>query len=77
MLRPVFWSVKGLTEYTGVTVLGAVSAAFPGIINRRRRWDLTFYSLFAGGFVLLAAVVLGLSALGGHLQIPPHLGKWL
>jgi polysaccharide chain length determinant protein (PEP-CTERM system associated) len=77
MLRPVFWSVKGLTEHTGIAVLGAVSAAFPGIINRRRRWDLAFYSLFAGGFVLLAAVILGLSALGGHLQIPPHLGKWL
>jgi hypothetical protein len=77
MLRPVFWSVKGLTEHTGVIVLGAVSAAFPGIINRRRRWDLALYSLFAGGFVLLAAVVLGFSILGQHLQIPPELDDWL
>src|ERR1700683_4286989 len=39
-LKPVFWSVKGLTAFTGVTVLGAVSAAFPKAIDRRRRLDL-------------------------------------
>lgn len=77
-LKPVFWSVKGLTAFTGVTVLGAVSAAFPKAIDRRRRLDLAFYSLFMGGFVLLAALVLGFSMLGQHLRLPPDLGKhWL
>jgi polysaccharide chain length determinant protein (PEP-CTERM system associated) len=78
MMQPVFWSVKGLTEYTGVTVLGAVSAAFPKAIDRRRRLDLAFYTLFVSGFVLLGAVVLGFSMLGQHLSLPPDLGKtWL
>jgi polysaccharide chain length determinant protein (PEP-CTERM system associated) len=78
MMRPVFWSVKGLTQFTGVTVLGAVSAAFPKAIDRRRRLDLAFYSLFVGGFVLLGAVVLGFSILGQHLHLPSDLGKhWL
>lgn len=77
VLKPVFWSIKGLTEYTGVTVLGAVSAAFPRVINRRRRWDLAFYTVFAGAFVLVAAMVLGFSVLGEHLRLPPELRSWL
>jgi polysaccharide chain length determinant protein (PEP-CTERM system associated) len=77
ILKPVFWSVRTLTENTGATVLGAVSAAFPQTLRRRRRWDLAFYTVCAGSFVLLAAVVLGFSLLGEHLTLPPDLGSWL
>jgi polysaccharide chain length determinant protein (PEP-CTERM system associated) len=77
ILKPVFWSVRTLTESTGATVLGAVSAAFPQILRRRKRWDLALYSLVAGSFVILAVVVLGFSVLGVHLTLPSDVGSWL
>jgi polysaccharide chain length determinant protein (PEP-CTERM system associated) len=77
LLKPVFWSVRTLAENTGATVLGAVSPAFPQALLRRKRWDVSFYTLFAGSFFLLAAVVLGLSLLGEHLTLPPDIGKLL
>jgi polysaccharide chain length determinant protein (PEP-CTERM system associated) len=77
LLKPVFLSVRTLAENTGATVLGAVSAAFPRKLQRRKRWDLAFYSFIAGSFMLLAAVVLGLSLLGEHLTLPPELKEWL
>lgn len=77
MLKPVFWSVRTLAENTGATVLGAVSPAFPQALLRRKRWDVSFYTLFAGSFFLLAAVVLGLSLLGQHLTLPPDIGSLL
>jgi hypothetical protein len=66
-----------LAENTGATVLGAVSPAFPQALLRRKRWDVSFYTLFAGSFLLLAVVVLGLSLLGQHLMLPPDMGKLL
>jgi polysaccharide chain length determinant protein (PEP-CTERM system associated) len=77
VLKPVFWSVKTLAEYTGATVLGAVSPAFPQALLRRKRWDVSFFTLFAGSFFLLAAVVLGFSLLGEHLALPHDLGSLL
>jgi polysaccharide chain length determinant protein (PEP-CTERM system associated) len=77
LLKPVFWSVRTLAEHTGATVLGAVSPAFPQALLRRKRWDVSFYTLFAGSFLLLAVVVLGLSLLGQHLMLPPDMGKLL
>ena len=77
LLKPVFWSVRTLAEHTGATVLGAVSPAFPQALLRRKRWDVSFYTLFAGGFLLLAVVVLGLSLLGQHLTLPSDMGKLL
>jgi polysaccharide chain length determinant protein (PEP-CTERM system associated) len=77
ILKPVFWSVRTLAENTGATVLGAVSPAFPQTLLRRQRWDVAFYTLFAGSFVLLAVVVLGFSLIGEHLTLPPDIGNWL
>jgi len=77
ILKPVFWSVRTLAEHTGATVLGAVSPAFPQTLLRRKRWDVAFYTVFAGSFFLLAAVVLGFSLLGEHLALPHDLGSLL
>jgi hypothetical protein len=66
-----------LAEHSGAPVLGAVSPAFPQALLRRKRWDVSFYTLFAGSFLLLAVVVLGLSLLGQHLMLPPDMGKLL
>jgi polysaccharide chain length determinant protein (PEP-CTERM system associated) len=77
ILKPVFWSVRTLAEHTGATVLGAVSPAFPQTLLRRKRWDVAFYTVFAGSFFLLAAVVLGFSLLGEHLALPRDLGSLL
>jgi polysaccharide chain length determinant protein (PEP-CTERM system associated) len=77
ILKPVFWSVRTLSENTGATVLGAVSAAFPKTLQRRRRWDVALYSLATFSFVCVAIVVLGASLLGLHLTIPHELGAWL
>jgi polysaccharide chain length determinant protein (PEP-CTERM system associated) len=75
LLQPVYWSVRSLAEATGATVLGAVSPAFPQALLQGRRRDLSLYTMFAGGFLLLAAVVLGLSLLGEHLTLSPHTGN--
>jgi polysaccharide chain length determinant protein (PEP-CTERM system associated) len=77
LLKPVFWSVRTLAEASGATVLGAVSPAFPQAMLRRKRWDLAFYTFFAGSFLLVAAVVLGFSLLGEHLTLPPNMGSLL
>lgn len=77
ILKPVFWSVRTLAQNTGATVLGAVSPAFPKALLRRNRWDAAFYTLFAGSFMLLGAVVLGFSLLGQHLTLPADLRSWL
>jgi polysaccharide chain length determinant protein (PEP-CTERM system associated) len=77
ILKPVFWSVRTLSENTGATVLGAVSAAFPKVLQRRRRWDVALYSLATVSFVFVAIAVLGASLLGLHLTIPRELGAWL
>ena len=76
-MKPVFWSVRRLAEDTGATVLGAVSAAFPKRLARRRRWDGALYTVMAGGFVALAAVVLGFSWMGMHLTLPAEIRGWL
>jgi polysaccharide chain length determinant protein (PEP-CTERM system associated) len=64
ILNPVFWSVRTLTEYTGATALGAVSAAFPMRLRWSKGLDLTFYSVAAAGFVAVAIVLLGFSLFG-------------
>jgi len=76
ILKPVFWSVRTLTESTGATVLGAVGAAFPKTFRRRKRWDAVLYSLATAGFVAVAVVVLAFSLMGLHLTIPNALGTW-
>jgi polysaccharide chain length determinant protein (PEP-CTERM system associated) len=76
-MKPVFWSVRSLAEDTGATVFGAVSAAFPRKLARRSRWDVALYSVATGGFVALAAVILGFSWLGRHLTLPPEIRGWL
>jgi polysaccharide chain length determinant protein (PEP-CTERM system associated) len=75
LLNPVFWSVRTLAETTGATVLGAVSPAFPQALVYHKRRDLSLYTMFAGGFLLLAVVVLGLSVLGEHLTLSPNIGN--
>jgi polysaccharide chain length determinant protein (PEP-CTERM system associated) len=77
MLKPVFWSVRTLTEITGATVLGAVSSAYPKRLGRLKALDLTLYSLAAISFVFVAIVVLGFSWLGMHLTLPREVGDWL
>jgi polysaccharide chain length determinant protein (PEP-CTERM system associated) len=77
LLKPVFFSVKSLAETTGATVLGAVSPAFPQALLLRKRLDLSLYTMFAGGFLLLGFVVLGLSLLGEHLKLPSNIGNLL
>jgi polysaccharide chain length determinant protein (PEP-CTERM system associated) len=76
LVKPVFWSVRALTESTGVTVLGAVSGAFPKRMRLRRGVDITLYSTAAAGFVAVAIVVLGFSWLGLHLTLPTEIGRW-
>lgn len=76
-LKPVFWSVKTLADSTSAVVLGAVSAAFPLTLRRRRRWGFVFYSLATSCFMLVAIVVLGFSILGLHLTLPPELRSLL
>jgi polysaccharide chain length determinant protein (PEP-CTERM system associated) len=77
MLKPVFWSVRTLTEITGATVLGAVSSAYPKRLGRLKALDLTLYSLAAISFVFVALVVLGFSWLGMHMTLPREVGNWL
>jgi polysaccharide chain length determinant protein (PEP-CTERM system associated) len=76
-IKPVFWSVRTLTEATGATVLGAVGAAFPNTLRRRKTWDLAFYSVLAGSFVVVAIVVFGFSVSGMHLAVPTEVRSWL
>jgi polysaccharide chain length determinant protein (PEP-CTERM system associated) len=76
LVKPVFWSVRALTESTGVTVLGAVSGAFPKRMRLRRGVDFTLYSMVAAGFVAVAIVVFGCSWLGVHLTLPSEIGRW-
>jgi polysaccharide chain length determinant protein (PEP-CTERM system associated) len=77
ILRPVFWSVRTLTENTGATVLGAVSGAFPQVLRRRKRWEFACFTLASTSFVLLAVTVLGFSLMDVHLQIPFAIEGWL
>jgi len=77
LLNPVFWSVRALTASTGVTVLGAVSGAFPNRLRLRRGVDMTLYTIVAAGFVAVAVLVLGFSWLGMHLRLPREIGNWL
>ena len=75
-IKPVFWSVRTLTAATGATVLGAVGAAFPNTLRRRKTWDLAVYAAIAGSFVVVAVVVFGFSVSGMHLTLPP-VRSWL
>lgn len=70
-LRPVIYSAVGLTELTGVRVLGVVSTAFPDSSKRAQRRDTRRIAWAALCFVVAFAVVLMLSRAGfrlsGHL----------
>jgi polysaccharide chain length determinant protein (PEP-CTERM system associated) len=63
LLHPVFWSKKTLADFTGVEVFGAVSPAFPEVLQRTTRRDLVWYSAAGAGLVLMAVLVLAL----GHV----------
>jgi len=73
IVKPVFWSVRTLSESTGATVLGAVSSAFPKTLYRRKHWDVAFYTIAASTFGLVAVAIFGFSLLGRWLEI----GSWL
>jgi hypothetical protein len=63
-LKPVFTTARELAEFTGLTVLGTVSAAWVEANVRLRRQSYVRYAVATGGLVVLALVALQLSRMG-------------
>ena len=63
-LKPVFTTARELAEFTGLTVLGTVSAAWVEANVRLRRQSYVRYAVATGGLVVLAMVVLQLNRMG-------------
>jgi polysaccharide chain length determinant protein (PEP-CTERM system associated) len=68
-LRPVFTSVKGLAEATGLVVLGSVSMAWLEQHKHTRRKSYLRYAVAIGGLFVLGAVVLQLNRMGVRLPL--------
>jgi ascorbate-specific PTS system EIIC-type component UlaA len=68
-LRPVFTSVKSLTEVTGLTVLGSVSMAWLEQQKHIRRNSYIRYAVAIGGLFVIGAVVLQLNRMGYRLPM--------
>jgi len=68
-LRPVFTSVKSLTEVTGLTVLGSVSMAWLEQQKHTRRNSYIRYAIAIGGLFVIGAVVLQLNRMGFRLPM--------
>ncbi len=71
-LRPVFWSVNTLAAISGVTVLGAVSTAFPGKMKGDTRSRVMAYSAAAGALLAACGMALLLGRAGFRLALPGH-----
>jgi polysaccharide chain length determinant protein (PEP-CTERM system associated) len=69
MLRPVFTSVKGLAEATGLVVLGSVSMAWVEHQTHARRNSYLRYAVAFAGLIVIGAVVLQLSRMGIRLPM--------
>ena len=72
LLRPVVGSARSLAEFTGLQVLGVVSAAFPGRINAAVKRDLLQFAAGAACLLVAFAVVLTLNWAGFRLGAPTH-----
>ncbi|MEO8019987.1 MAG: XrtA system polysaccharide chain length determinant [Pseudomonadota bacterium] len=68
-LRPVFTSVKGLAESTGLVVLGSVSMSWVERQNHTRRKSYIRYAVAIGGLFVIGAIVLQLSRMGIRLPM--------
>jgi polysaccharide chain length determinant protein (PEP-CTERM system associated) len=68
-LRPVFTSVKGLAESTGLVVLGSVSMAWLEQHKHTRRSSYIRYAMAIGGLFVIAVVVLQLNRMGFRLPL--------
>jgi polysaccharide chain length determinant protein (PEP-CTERM system associated) len=68
-LRPVFTSVKGLAESTGLVVLGSVSMAWLDQHKHKRRRSYLRYAVAIGGLFVIGAVVLQLNRMGFRLPM--------
>jgi polysaccharide chain length determinant protein (PEP-CTERM system associated) len=68
-LRPVFTSVKGLAEITGLVVLGSVSMAWLQQHKHTRRRSYIRYAVAIGGLFVIGAVVLQLNRMGVRLPM--------
>jgi polysaccharide chain length determinant protein (PEP-CTERM system associated) len=68
-LRPVFTSARDLGDFTGLTVLGAVSMAWVETQSRARRNSYIRYAIAIGGLVVLGAVVLQLNRMGVRIPL--------
>jgi polysaccharide chain length determinant protein (PEP-CTERM system associated) len=69
LLRPVFSSVRSLTEATGLAVLGSVSMAWAEQRKRVLRSSYVRYAVAFGGLLILGVVVLQLNRMG--FRLPP------
>lgn len=67
LLSPVVCSSKGLTELTGMSVLGTVSAAFPARLHEQGREDMLRFGLAIAGLAAAFALVVILSWQGVRL----------
>ena len=68
-LRPVFTSVKGLAESTGLVVLGSVSMAWLEQHNHTRRKSYFRYAVATAGLLVIGAAVLQLNRMGFRLSL--------
>ena len=68
-LRPVFTSVKGLAESTGLVVLGSVSMAWLEQHNHTRRKSYFRYAVATAGLFVIGAAVLQLNRMGFRLSL--------
>jgi polysaccharide chain length determinant protein (PEP-CTERM system associated) len=68
-LRPVFTSVKGLAESTGLVVLGSVSMAWLQQHRDSQRKSYVRYAVAIGGLFVIGAVVLQLNRMGVRLPM--------
>jgi polysaccharide chain length determinant protein (PEP-CTERM system associated) len=69
-LRPVVYSVQGLAELTGLTVIGAVSSAFAARNRQLARRSLIGYCAAAGCLLAACSVALILDYLGVRVSLP-------
>jgi polysaccharide chain length determinant protein (PEP-CTERM system associated) len=68
-LRPIFTSVKTLTDGTGLQVLGSVSMAWLEHQSNNRRKSYVRYAVAVAGLLLVGVVVLQLNRMGIRLPL--------
>lgn len=69
LLRPVVGSANSLSEFTGLPVLGVVSAAFPERLHREARSDVLRFSGAVCGLLVVFALVVLLNQAGFRIAM--------